>query len=106
MLDTLYWKLFNHRIAWQMQSSVFFILIIKQYSDESVVGSLLFNLIKSFTSKSVTFSLLKLYFSSTGFLPVLSPSLLSPDSVLGVGLDFSQQRSICDKLPFKGPLHY
>ena len=31
---------------------------------------------------------------------------LSPDSILGVGFDFSQQRSICDKLPFKGPLHY
>lgn len=37
---------------------------------------------------------------------MLSPSSPSPDSILGVGLDFSQQRSICDKLPFKGLLHY
>lgn len=38
-------------------------------------------------------------------LPAVTLSL-SLDSILGIGLDFSQQRSICDKLPFKGPLHY
>lgn len=36
----------------------------------------------------------------------LSLSSLSPGNILGVRLDFSQQCSICDKLPFKGLLHY
>lgn len=39
-------------------------------------------------------------------LPLAVTSSLSPDSILGIRLDFSHQHSICDKLPFKGPLHY
>lgn len=38
--------------------------------------------------------------------PAVALSPPSPGSILGVGLDFSEQRWIGDKLPFKGLMHH
>lgn len=47
------------------------------------------------------------FFVSSPTLAITSlPSSVSPGRSLGVSVDFSRQRSICDKLLFKEALHY